>query len=129
MCSRYDHLNYFFRRIIAVDFINLCARHHDVAHRHVGNRQRALDDRQGVCIHQVMFKGAAQNQGELFAVLWFAQEQRGEAFKDAGLATGGRVHCSIVRVGNFERGKYFDFLRLHNFCILGAPFMVKALQM
>jgi hypothetical protein len=87
---QYD-LGDLFRRFLDVDHVHLGARHHDVAHRHVGHRQRAFDDGQCVGIHQVALEGAMEQFQELFAVLGFAQQQRGQAFYQAGFT--GWVHC------------------------------------
>jgi hypothetical protein len=78
-------------RVVDVDHVHLRARHHDVAHRHVGHRQRAFDDGQRVGVHQVALEGAMDQFEELLAVFGFALQQRGETFDEAGSA--GRVHA------------------------------------
>ncbi len=46
-----DHqLDQFVGRLVALDEHHLRARHHDVAHLHVGNRQHALEHDQRIAV-------------------------------------------------------------------------------
>jgi hypothetical protein len=58
--------------------------------------QGALDDRQRVGVEQVALEGRMQQRDELFAVLRFAHQQRGEAFEQATVPTGGRFHATRI---------------------------------
>ena len=62
---RFDHRAHeLLRRLVALDHHHLCTRHHDVAHLHVADRERALDHRQRIGAEHVAPLGVAQNAHE-----------------------------------------------------------------
>ncbi len=70
-------------RVVDVDDVHLRARDHDLADAHLGHLQHALDHRQGVGIHQVVFVGAVQQLDQLFTVFGFAHQPVGDALEQA----------------------------------------------
>ncbi len=69
------------RGLADVDHVHLSARHHDVAHLHLGDLQRALDHRKGVGVEEISLERRVQQLEQLLAVLRLAHQQRGKPFK------------------------------------------------
>src|SRR5207253_7126519 len=73
-----------FYRLVDVDEVDLRARDHDVAHLHLRDGERALDDRERVGIEQVARVRRAQQLHELLAIARLTHEERGQALEQAG---------------------------------------------
>ena len=58
--------------------VHLGARDHDVAHGHLGDLQRAFDDRQSIRVEQFALERAVQQREQLLAVLRLADQERRE---------------------------------------------------
>src|SRR6185295_13871124 len=71
-------------RLVDVDEVDLGARHHDIAHLHLRDREGALDDRERVGVEQVARIRGAQQVHELLAVARLAHQQRRQALEQAG---------------------------------------------
>jgi len=77
-----------------INHIHLGAGNHDVGDTGFGRSQCALDNGQGVGIHQVLLEGAVQQFEKLLAIFRFAQQQGSESFEKVGLVrTRGGVHA------------------------------------
>ena len=71
--------------------VHLRARDHDVAHRHLGDLQHALDHRQRVGVEQRALERAVQQVDQLLAVLGLARQERGQALEQRRLRGLGVV--------------------------------------
>jgi hypothetical protein len=87
----------FGRRVVNRDDVHLRPRNHDVAHRHLGHLQHALDHRQRVGVEQLVLERAMQELEELVAVLGLAGEERRQPLEQRrldGLVAALVVHLS-----------------------------------
>ncbi len=76
--------------------VHLRARDHDVAHRHLGDLQHALDHRQRVGVEELALERAVQELEELLAVLGLARQERATAARAASACPACRRARSIV---------------------------------
>ena len=73
------------RLVVERDDVHLRARDHDVAHRHLGHLQHALDHRQRVGVEQLALERAVQQREQFLAVLGLAGQERGEPLEQRRL--------------------------------------------
>ena len=80
--------------------VHLRARDHDVAHRHLGHLQHALDHRQRVGVEQLALERAVQQLEQLLAVLGLARQERRQPLEQRRLRPAvGRRRLIGQRVG------------------------------
>ena len=117
-----------FRRVVDVDHVHLRARHHDVAHLHVGDtaarpRSWTARRRRSGCArrrHAAESSSCSRSSGSRSSSV----ARRSSRFGSTGMGP-----CSKVRVGITEGSKDFAFTRFHPCGVAGAGLVVIALQM
>ena len=90
----------FGRIVVDRDDVHLRARDHDVAHRHLGHLQHALDHRQRIRIEELVLERAVKELEELVAILGLARQERGQPLEQRrldGLVAALVVHRSARR--------------------------------
>ena len=117
--TRLDHHRHdVIERRVAFDDRHLRARHHDVAHQQVRDREHALDHRECVRVEEAALRGLAQHFDELGAILRLAAH----ALRDAAQPAAGTYSLMILRPWWFqitygfavaEPGEDADFARFH----------------
>ena len=79
----HHQLDQLVRRLVALDEHHLRARHHDVAHLHVGHRQHALEHDQRVAVEQAALARLAQILDELGEIARLARHRLRDALQPA----------------------------------------------
>ena len=81
MARFHDEGNELCRIVVDRHDVHLCTRNHHVAHGHLGDLQRTLDDGKRVGVEQAMLERAVEERKQLLAVLRLADKERGETLE------------------------------------------------